>query len=211
MKPAANGNPALVDYAGSDNAWRPQAMIQGPDGMVYVGATADYGQLEGPLLSWDGTAGSVKTYGGLVHDQSVVSLAAWRNSVLCGTTTTGGDGSHPDEHDAHLFLWNTKTRLKEFDVIPVRGAQTITDLVTARSGITYGIAASGGLVYDISGSGNPDTLFVFDPAERKVISREHLPFQNVVYNGIGSMTNEGSWDSQRMRSSPSTRLPTTQA
>jgi hypothetical protein len=184
IKPAANGNPALVVYPGSDDAWRPQAMIEGPDGLVYVGATAGYGQLEGPLISWDG-AGSIKTYGGLVHDESVVSLAVWKDSVVCGTTTTGGGGSHPDETEAHLFLWNTKTRSKEFDLIPVPGAQTITDLVAARNGLIYGIAASGGLVYGISGSGNSYTLFAYDPVGRKVISQEHLPFQNVIYNGIG--------------------------
>jgi hypothetical protein len=185
VKPAASGNPELISYAGSDSAWRPQAMIHGPDGLVYVGALAGYGNLEGPLLSWDGTAASVKTYGGLVHNQSVVSLAVWRDQVVCGTTTSGGGGAHPDQSDAHLFLWNPQTKSKELDLIPVPGAQTITDLVTAKNGLVYGIAASGGLVFGISGPGNSYTLFAYDPAGRKVIAQEKLPLQGIVYNGIG--------------------------
>ena len=185
MDPAETGNPAFVDYKGSDHAWRPQAMIEGPDGQVYVGATAGYGQLESPLLSWKGTAESVQIHGGLVHDESVVSLAVWKDSVVCGTTTTGGGGSHPDEKDAHLILWNTKTQSKELDVIPVPGAQTITDLVTSKNGIIYGIAASGGIVFGISTPGNVYTLFAYDPVARKVISQSQLPFHDVVYNGIG--------------------------
>lgn len=185
MTLSETGNPALVDYKGSDHAWRPQAMIQGPDGQVYVGATAGYGKLEGPLLSWKVTVESIQIHGGLVHDQSVVSLAVWRDSVVCGTTTTGGGGSHPDEKDAHLVLWNTKTRVKELDVIPVPGAQTITDLVTSRSGIIYGIAVSGGIVFGIATPGNVYTLFAYDAVADKVVSNSELPFHDVVYNGIG--------------------------
>ncbi|MCA1597164.1 MAG: hypothetical protein LC772_12185, partial [Chloroflexi bacterium] len=46
-------NPALVNYPGQDGAWRPQAMINGPDGKVYLGAVAGYGKLGGPLAVWD--------------------------------------------------------------------------------------------------------------------------------------------------------------
>jgi outer membrane protein assembly factor BamB len=105
--------------------------------------------------------------------------------VVCGTTTSGGGGAHPDQSDAHLFLWNPQTKSKELDLIPVPGAQTITDLVTAKNGLVYGIAASGGLVFGISGPGNSYTLFAYDPAGRKVIAQEKLPLQGIVYNGIG--------------------------
>jgi hypothetical protein len=77
-------------------------------------------------------------------------------------------------------LWNTKTRSKEADVIPVPGAQTITDLVTAKNGIIYGIAAPD----------NVYTLFAYDPAAHKIISQKPLPFHSLVYNGIG-VTSDG--------------------
>ncbi len=182
FKPAPNGNPALVDYPGSDHAWRPQAMIQGPDGLVYVGATAGYGQLEGPLLSWDGSAGTVHLHNNIVHDQSVVSLAVWKQFIVGGTTTTGGGGSHPTQTDARLFLWDTKTQAKDFDVIPVAGADLISDLIAAPNGLIYGIAVSHG---GIAASHGAHTLFAFNPKTRSIPSRQLLPFHDVVYNSIG--------------------------
>ena len=185
LRPAVGGNPELINYEGSDSAWRPQAMIEGPDGKVYVGATAGYGTLEGPLLSWNGTAASVKTFGGLVRNESVISLAAWKDFIVGGTTTTGGGGSHPVATDAHLFVWNTKTHVKVDDVIPVPGAQSITDLVTAKSGLVYGVASSGGLVFGVTGPESVYTLFAYDPIARRVISTKRTPFHDVVYNSIG--------------------------
>ena len=182
FKPAPGGNPTLVDYPGSDHAWRPQAMIQGPDGLVYVGATAGYGQLEGPLLSWDGSAGAVHLHNNIVHDQSVVSLAVWKQFIVGGTTTTGGGGSHPTQTDARLFLWDTKTHAKAFDIIPVAGADLITDLITAPGGLVYGIAVSHG---GIGVSQEAHTLFAFDPKTRSILSRQPLPFHDVVYNSVG--------------------------
>ena len=175
VKPAATGNPILVDYAGSDHAWRPQAMIDGPDGRVYVGATAGYGQLESPLLSWTGNPGSIQLHGDIVRDQSVVSLAVWKRFVVGGTTTTGGGGSHPTQTDARIFLWDTKIQSKNFDMVPVPCADLITDLVTAKTGLIYGIAVSDG----------SHTLFTFDPHTRTILARQALPFHSVIYNGIG--------------------------
>ena len=188
VKPAKDGNPALVDYPGSDHEWRPQAMIEGPDGLVYVGATAGYGQIEGPLLSWNGTAGSVVLHNDIVRDQSVVSLAVWKQFVAGGTTAAGGGGSHPTQADARVFLWNTKTQAKEFDIVPVPGAELITDLVTASDGLIYGIAVSHGGVAAVSQGSS--TLFAFDPNSRQIVSREPLPFHDVIYNGMGLLPNK---------------------
>lgn len=174
VKPAKDGNPLLIEYPGFDHAWRPQAMIQGPDGLVYVGATAGYGQLESPLLSWSGTPGSVVLHDNIVHNQSVVSLAAWKSLIVGGTTTRGGGGSHPTEKDARVFLWDTATKRKTFDFIPVPGADTITDLVTSRTGLVYGIAIKG----------QEHSLFSFDPAKREVNSVKPLSFRSVVYNAL---------------------------
>src|ERR1019366_7651411 len=72
-------------------------------------------------------------------------------------------------------LWNTKAQAKEFDIVPVPGADFITDLVTVANGLIYGIAISH----------ESHTLFAFDPDTRQIVSRQPLPFHNVVYNGIG--------------------------
>ena len=179
FKPALDGNPVLVDYTGSDHAWRPQAMITGPDGNVYIGGTAGYGKLEAPLLSWTGKPGFVTAIGGLASDQSPSSLAQWENSVIVGTTALGGGGSHPAATDAHVFAWDVSRKQKTVETVPVAGAKTVTDLITARSGLVYGIAVSG----------MEHTLFAFDPRSGRVVSRKPTPFRNVVYNGIGVASN----------------------
>jgi streptogramin lyase len=170
FKPAAkSGNPLLVPFNGDNSSWRPMAMINGPDGNVYIGSVGGYGLLEAPLLEWDGT-NSVQQFNGIVADQSIVSLAVWHNFVLGGTSVTGGEGSHATQKEAQLFFWNPKTQAKVFNTVPVPGAPSITDLITAPNDHVYGIAG--------------DTLFVFDPGDRKVISKQKLPFSKPIYNSV---------------------------
>jgi hypothetical protein len=176
FEPKPDGNPQLIEFPGFDHAWRPQAMIAGPDGRVYVGATAGYGQLEGPLLSWTGKLGSVEQFAHIVPDQSIVSLAATDRLIVGGTTTLGGGGSHPTAKDAEVFLWDTATK-KTIRRVVMSGADTITDLVVSRSGMVYGMAIHGA----------EHTLFSMDPASGVVRSRKPTPFQNVVYNGVGQL------------------------
>jgi len=175
--PAAKaGNPLLVPFNGDNSSWRPMAMINGPDGNVYIGSVAGYGLLKAPLLEWNGVDGLVQQFNDIVESQSIVSLAVWHNFILGGTSITGGEGSHATQKEALLFLWDPKTRTKVFDVAPVPGAQNITDLITAPNDQVYGIAA--------------DTLFVFDPNNRKIISRQKLPFSKPIYNSV-ALGNDG--------------------
>jgi hypothetical protein len=165
---AVEKNPALVSFAKSDSSWRPEAMIAGPDGKVYVGAVSGYGKLGGPLAAWDVAGGKVEQYQDVVKDQSVITLAAWKNLLVGGTTVAGGGGSHPAATEARLFLWDTATRKKIFETTPVAGAGTINDLVAAPNGLVYGLANR--------------TMFVFDPAARQVKHRVEIPFQEGIYN-----------------------------
>ena len=181
--PDQGGNPRLVEYPGWDYGWRPQAMIEGPDGRVYVGATAGYGKLEAPLLSWTGASGSVDLHGGIQHDESVVTLAAWQKYLVAGTTTRGGGGSHPTQHDAHLVLWDTASQKTVWSTIPVDGADSLTDLVVLPSGIVLGVAVKG----------QSNTLFALDLNTRRVLKTATLPFQSVVYNGAALGADGNVW------------------
>lgn len=162
-------NPVRVHFAGSDSGWRPQALINGPDGQVYIGSVAGYGKLGGPLSVWDVDAGTVEQYPHLVPDQSVVSLAVWKDLIVGGTTTGGGGGSHPTQKEARLFLWDPGNREKVFETVPVAGQASITDLIAAPNGLIYGFAGR--------------VLFAFDPESREVRFTRPSTF-TPVYNSI---------------------------
>jgi outer membrane protein assembly factor BamB len=183
--PDAVGNPELVNFPGSDEEWRPQAMLAGKDGKVYVGATAGYGKLQGPLVEWDAPAGPVLAYDDPVRNQSIVSLTSWNGDIAGGTTIEGGGGSHPTETDARVLIWSLERKRTIWDVIPVPGATTITDLITAKSGLIYGIAINHGEITrgDAISHGQL-TLFTLDPIHRKILATNALPFRAVVYNSV---------------------------
>jgi hypothetical protein len=154
-------------------------MIDGPDGKVYLGAVSGYGKLGGPLVVWNPQTGQVDPYPQLVTDESVVTLAAWKNLIVGGTMVGGGGGSHPTHKEAHIFLWDPASRTKIFETIPVPGASGINDLVLARNGLVYGIAHG--------------TLFVFDPASRTIKDRKALPFSGGIYNSIAAGPDGKLW------------------
>jgi hypothetical protein len=151
-------------------------MIDGPDGNVYVGSVAGYGRLNAPLIEWNAENNSTQQFNDVVKDQSIISLTAWQEFVIGGTSVTGGEGSHATQTDARLFLWNPKTKTKEFEIVPVPGAPRITDLIAAPNGKIYGIAGDLHV--------NPATLFVLDPEDRKIAAREKLPFSSPIYNSV---------------------------
>lgn len=181
--PAPNGNPRFANFDGSDEHWRPQAMIEGPDGLLYVGGTAGYGQLEGPLVAWDGKSAQATAYGNLIHNQSVVSLAVWGDQIVGGTTTEGGGGSHPTEKDARVFFWSPAEHKLLWDIAPVPCASLVTDLIASQSGLVYGIAVQN----------TTNTLFAIDPKSHEVVSRQILPFHSVPYNGVAADSRGTIW------------------
>ena len=183
----AGGNPALIHFAGEDDGWRPQAEIEGPDGQVYIGAVAGYGSLGGPLTIWNVANGAVETHWQLVHNQSVVTLTATGDLIVGGTTVIGGGGSHPAEQEAKLFIWDTKTRQKIFETVPVSGATAINDLIAVK-GRVFGIAGGTPVGLDPardqgSRRGPGVTLFVFDPATHTVSHLTPLEF-DTIYNSV---------------------------
>ena len=161
-------NPILIEDETIDHAWRPEAMINGPDGKVYIGSSAGYGKLGGPLVVWDIDNNRTRSFHHLIKNQSVISLAVAGKLIAGGTSVGGGGGAHATEKDAKLFLFDPKTQEKIFETVPVPGAGGITDLIAAPNKLLYGIAGR-------------NTLFVFDPRARKVKLTRRLPFRTGGY------------------------------
>lgn len=57
--------------------------------------------------------------------------------------------------------------------MPVPGARSVTDLISSRSGLIYGIALNDG-----------PKLFTIDPKIHKVLSVQPLPFHSLPYNSV---------------------------
>jgi hypothetical protein len=170
-KDPPSSNPALVNYAGSDLSWRPLAMLNGPDGLVYAGAVAGYGKLGGPLCSWNVDAGSVQQNMHVLTDQSVSALTLWKSRIIGGTTINGGGGSRPTRKEGMVFLWDPVSRKVVFSFVPVPGAATIDNLITAPNGLVYGLAGS--------------KLFILDAEKPQVRLRKDLPFPGgTVYSSL---------------------------
>lgn len=181
--PAADGNPSFASFEGADEHWRPQAMIEAPDGLLYVGGTAGYGQLEGPLVVWDGSSPQATAYANLIHDQSVISLTVWKRQIVGGTTTEGGGGSHPTEKDARVFFWDAAEHKLLWSIAPVPGASLVTDLIASQSGLVYGVAVQN----------KTNSLFAIDPKRHAVVSTQVLPFHSVPYNGVLTDSHDAIW------------------
>lgn len=181
--PSENGNPSFANYAGSDAHWRPRAMIEGPGGLLYVAGTAGYGQLEGPLVVWDGKSSQAQAYGPFIKNQSIISLTVWHKKIVGGTSTQGGGGSHPIAKNARVFLWNAATHKLEWQMVPVEGADRITDLITAPSGLVYGIAMSQ----------SAKTLFALNVRKESIVATQALPFSDVPYNSVVKASDGTIW------------------
>jgi outer membrane protein assembly factor BamB len=166
----SGGNPVLYSPKGIPSAWRPMAMVDGPDHQVYIGSIATYGQLESPLLKFNPESATSTIYP-VVHDQSIDSLRVWHNLIIGGTSVRGGAGSHPTQSSACIFAWNQDTGRKEFEVVPVPGKAAVTDLIVAPNGHIFGFA--------------DNVLFVFDPSSKTVISRQTVPFSPPIYESVG--------------------------
>lgn len=166
------GNPWMIHYEGENGGWRPTAMVHGPGDKLYIGAVSGYGLLGGPLCVFDPGTGKVDQYMHVVQDQSVVALAALPDGLIVGGTTIGGGGgSFPTQKEAKLFVWDPEKREKVFETVPVPGEGGIGALAVGKDKLVYGFAGA--------------TLFVFDPATKKVLETTPHNLGGVIYNAVG--------------------------
>lgn len=159
-------NPVTFGGVG-DGHLRPRAMIAGPGGMIYVGSEPPYGEMGGAMGVWDPKQNkTVENYRHLVTNQSIVSLAWDPKSGLIfgGSGTMGGGGTQPTEKVARFFAFDPAKKAKVFEAALSPGASSYP--------ATF---ASGGRIYTTAG----ENMFVFDPAQMKVVKTITLPGRQV--------------------------------
>ena len=163
-------NPKLVNFKGANSDWRPQAMVQGQGGHIFLGSGASFGSLEGPLTIWNTATDQVEAIAGVVPNQSIVTLAMVDGLVVGGTTIFGGGGSQPTEKEAKLFIWDPARKEKLAEMTPVPGTTRLTDFLALGDGRLMGLATreKDDPANEFHVPAARATLFVFDLKTRRV-------------------------------------------
>jgi hypothetical protein len=162
------GRTEFIGYPSEQRSWRPAALVAGTGGRVFIGATAEYGSLDGHLVTWD-VAHRVISATRPIKNQSVVSLASTGGLIIGGTSVVGGRGIRPSEAEAKLFVWRPETKEKVYEIIPISGERTISSLAVMK-GLAYGVT--------------DHFAFEFDPIRHRIAKRQPLPCREPIYNTL---------------------------
>ena len=152
VSPAAN--PRNIGRLGEEMN-RPFEYAAGPDGRIYIACRANYRIAGGGLARFDPASEQIEVFRD--REQSVQSVTADSRFVYGGTSISGGRGCIETTTEGKLFLFDVKAERRQFECIPVAGAEAVTSLaVSGTSGLVYGSVSSG-------------RLFAFDVDERQVV------------------------------------------
>lgn len=171
VTPKAQQNPSGFAIPPTAQNWRPEAMVKGPDGMVYVSGVPGYGQTGAVLQQWNPSTQSVKRFQ-LDPDLSVISLCPVGDLLAVGLSTEAGTGAKSSATEARLLLWRPSDGQVVFSGAVAPGATRINNLVAAPDGRLFGMA----------GTSQP---FVMDVASRRVRLLNKLPLTCNIYSSAG--------------------------
>lgn len=155
--PWSTANPKRIAEMVKDGQDRPFAIVSAETlGKLYIGSVPDYGSHSGALTVYDVAARNTRVFKDIVHNQGVVSLVYKDGFVYGGTTIFGGLGtSGPTESEGKLFIFDTATNTKVFEISPVPGRKVVSGLLAGPDGMIWGVAE--------------DHIFKFDPNTRQVV------------------------------------------
>lgn len=135
---------------------RPVSVVPTAD-RVYVGTTPGYGEYGGALSVYTISTGDLAVYRNIVVDQTIASLLPIGSAVWAGSSIESGQGTDPRATEAHLVKVNPSTGAVTTDVVPVPGADSITELSIGPDGNLWGLADG--------------IVFVANPSTGEVIRR----------------------------------------
>ncbi|GAB3437036.1 outer membrane protein assembly factor BamB family protein [Flindersiella endophytica] len=151
--------PELLGLVGHQQTRPTDAWYEPKHDALLVGTEPDYGQMNGALTIRELGSGEMRTYRGLIPDQTVRSVVSDGDVAYLGGATRNGLGTRATADRATLVAFDLRTRKVLWRAAPPPGVTSLTDLAVFR-----------GLVYAVTDGGS---LVVFDPARRKVISFTH--------------------------------------
>ena len=153
----------IVDLGPKYQQERPVNLINGPDGMIYVGTIPSKGVLGGALVRINPKDLSYKVYRNIIPKQSIVYLASCPTTgeIFGVSDITGGTGVVPTEREAYIFLWDPKKEEVVFKTKPIPGSGRYGDVACSREGIIYCMTTT--------------KYFAFDPKNRKMAFIGDLP------------------------------------
>ena len=169
-------NPRLaVAYAPDINV--PWGALAHPDGKhLLMAGQPGYGHRGGGVGIYNTETGesTLLKHTDLIPEHSTVTLQALRGgNVIAGTTVAGGHGATAAASEGVLYILDWATRKVTYQTVPVGGASEMKLLQLGPDGLVYGLTSNA-------------HLFVFDPAERKVLRRQDLSEHgSPVVNGLG--------------------------
>lgn len=148
--------PDLLGLIGHQQTRPTDAWYEPRHDALLVGTEPDYGQMNGALTVRELDSGRMKTYRGLIPEQTVRSVVSDGDVAYLGGATRNGLGTRATADRAMLVAFDLRTREVLWRAEPPPGVTSLTDLAVFR-----------GLVYAVTDGGS---LVVFDPRRQKVIS-----------------------------------------
>ncbi|SHE12952.1 Streptogramin lyase [Chlamydia abortus] len=155
-------NPKPLFSLQGDEQDRPFAFAAAGEELA-IGTVSSYGRLGGALTLYRPQEDRHEVYRNIIDKQSIISLAYHDGTIFAGGTVWGGLGVVPEKSEAVLLMWDTATRTKVWEGVPVPGEKAISALAFDRDGFLWGLTAG--------------TLFRFDPERKEVLETVPLfPF-----------------------------------
>ena len=138
----------------------------GTDGHIYSPTMPIKGFLGGTLVRVDPKSLETKVFQDVVPNQSLMAVTAVKETgeLFLTSSVYGGTSSKPTEKEAVVALWDPEGEQVTYTGKPIQGARAYGKTVQANNGMIYGAAL--------------DTIFVFDPLERKVAAKASLEKQS---------------------------------
>lgn len=134
-------NPYIALSISDEGQDRPFAFTHTEHYLV-VGTVPSYGALGGALTLFNPETNEKETFPHIVRNQSVISLTASGSMVFAGTSVSGGLGVKPSETEGVLFMFDTKTKRKVWEGIPVPGEFAVSALCVDDKGYVWGLTPS---------------------------------------------------------------------